>query len=84
VITEYKLRDYNQFKLGADHYKNRGLCDLSEFQFFQVEWKFHRIHAMIFHQPFFSKRSETFDTIDVNLTISELFPGVNASVYESV
>jgi hypothetical protein len=39
---------------------------------------------MIFHQPFFSKGPETFDTIDVNFTINELFTVVNASVFESI
>jgi len=57
---------------------------VSEFQFFQVERKFHGIHTMIFHQPFFGKGPETFDTIDVNFTISELFTVVNASVFESI
>jgi hypothetical protein len=57
---------------------------VSEFQFFQVERKFPWIYAMIFHQPFFGKGPETFDTVDVNFTISELFTVVDAPVFESI
>jgi hypothetical protein len=57
---------------------------VSEFHFFKADRKFHGIYAMVVHQPFFGKGPETFDTIDVNFTMSELFTVVNTSVSESI
>jgi len=57
---------------------------ISELQFFEVKWEFHGIDSMIFHSSFFNKRPESFDTIDVDFTISEPFTIINTSVFESV
>ena len=57
---------------------------VSELQFFEIERKLHGIDAMIFHQPFFCKCPETFDTIDVHFTISEPFRVVDAFLFEPV
>jgi hypothetical protein len=57
---------------------------VSEFQFFKGREEISGIYAMIFHQPFFCKGPETFDTIDVDFTIRELFTTVNVSVFESI
>jgi len=57
---------------------------VSEFQFFKVVREFRWIHPMIFHQSFFDKRPETFDTIDVDFPISEPFTMIDPSVFETV
>lgn len=58
--------------------------DVSELRFFRAEGKFYRIHAVIFHQPFFNKRPEIFDTVDVYFSISEPFTVVCTSGSETL
>jgi len=84
VITQYKPRDYNQLRLGVDRPKIMISVVVSELQFFKIEGKFHGIHAIIFHQPFFSIWPETFDTIDVDFSVSEPFTVVDTSVFETI
>ena len=55
---------------------------VSELKFFEIEREFHGIYAMIFHQSLFSERPGSFDTVDIDFTISEPFTVVNASVFD--
>jgi len=57
---------------------------VSELQFFQVKREFLRVHAVIFHQSFFSERPESFDTVDVDLTIDESFLMIDSQMTETV
>ena len=42
------------------------------------------MESVIFHRSFFGKRPETFDTIDVDFTISEPFIVIDTSMLTSV
>jgi hypothetical protein len=57
---------------------------VSELQLFLIHKEFPWIYAVIFHQPFFVKRSETFDTVDADFSISESFAMIDTPVFESI
>jgi hypothetical protein len=53
-------------------------------QFFEVEREFLWIHTVIFHQSVFCERPEPLDTIDVDVTIDELFTMIDSKMTETV
>ncbi|MEN6396820.1 MAG: hypothetical protein ABFC78_10090, partial [Methanoregula sp.] len=55
---------------------------IPDLKFFEIEREFSWIYTMIFHQPFFGKRLESFDPIDVYLTIGEFLTMIYSLMLE--